>query len=142
MPNTESILYNSLLLLLLTPLFPSTTHADESINNSNCLQHLGGGGFGDTECYENNTKILEVENNLIYKNIKKTIPINNKEEELLHSYMQVQRESIKFCILARDAGANWTPSDGSMYPMLYAKCVYNIRKSQNTFLKEIMEMSK
>jgi len=107
-----------------------------------CLNHLGG-GYGDVICYNGLSSDLVSDSRSLYKNIKNRIPKKNPESDLLDKYMAAQDNSVQFCKLKRDAGTEWKESpDGSMYPMLYAKCIYDLRKAQNLFLQDISAMSK
>lgn len=113
-----------------------------SNNKSDCLKHLGG-GYGDAQCYQVSRINFIKENELIYKSILKSIPHGNFHARLLDEYMNSQSHAEKFCELQRDAGAKWEKSsDGTMYPAVYEGCLYELRKAQNSFLKNILEMSK
>ena len=106
-----------------------------------CLKHLGG-GYGDTICYGDLSANLANDNKRIYAKVRAKIPTGNPHAKLLDAYMSAQDNALKFCDLQRDAGAGWEKSpDGSMYPALYAECVYNVRKSQNEFLADLLKMS-
>ncbi len=107
-----------------------------------CLKHLGG-GYGDALCYGNLSADLARNNKKIYENVRAKIPVANSHAKLLDAYMSAQDNALKFCELQRDAGAGWERSlDGSMFPALYGECVYNVRKAQNKFLTDLLEMSK
>lgn len=109
--------------------------------DSACLDHLGG-GYGDTECYHGLSRDLETENKQLYKSIKATIPVGNVHAKLLTEYMASRDEAIKYCPLQRDAGAKWdTNPDGSMYPAMYEQCIYDIRNTENKFLKDLLTMA-
>jgi hypothetical protein len=102
-----------------------------------------GGGYGDTICYGDLSADLVAENHRIYTEIRARIPAGNIHEKLLDAYMSNQKDAVKFCELQRDAGAGWeTNPEGSMYPALYAGCIYDMRKAQNAFLFDLLKMSK
>jgi hypothetical protein len=109
--------------------------------DTDCLNHLGG-GLGDTLCYEELSTRLNNENQELYKKLKLRIPPTNPHARLLTDYMATQNHSIQFCQLPRDAGTKWKKSpDGTMYPAIYAGCVYTIRKAENVFLNDLWDMS-
>ncbi|SDR51178.1 hypothetical protein SAMN05443245_6854 [Paraburkholderia fungorum] len=121
--------------------FASTYGAASAQSNADCLKHLGG-GYGDTLCYGQLSSDLVKKNKEIYTTLRAGIPKGNPHATLLHAYMVAQDKALKFCELQRDAGAGWGKSpDGSMYPALYAGCVYQVRKSQNSFLSDLLKMS-
>ncbi|NML32674.1 lysozyme [Paraburkholderia antibiotica] len=133
--------------LILGVLFSSFARADSNYvfsvedSNSDCLQHLGG-GYGDVECYSGLQKKLISDSEILYKKLHATIPKGNVHEKLLAEYMAAQNASVKYCELPRNAGAGWeTRHDGSMFPVLQAQCIYNLRKAQNEFLKTLLEMA-
>lgn len=106
-----------------------------------CLQHLGG-GFSDAECYAGLSNDLAADNAQLYKRLHTTIPAGNVHGKLLDEYMAARNESLKFCELQRNAGAQWkSKHDGSMFPALYEQCVYDMRNEQNKFLKGLLEMA-
>lgn len=112
-----------------------------SDNKSDCLKHLGG-GYGDAQCYQASRINLTKENEIIYKSVSKSIPHGNSHARLLDEYMTSQSHAEKFCELQRDAGEKLeNSSDGSMYPAIYEGCLYELRKTQNSFLKNLLEMS-
>lgn len=110
-------------------------------SNAECLKHLGG-GYGDAECYSGLSVDLVSENKKLYQNLRATMPAGNIHAKLLAGYMATQDESLKYCELQRNAGAKWaTEHDGSMFPALYGQCIYDLRKAQNKFLKNLLEMA-
>jgi len=112
-----------------------------SNNKSDCLKHLGG-GYGDAQCYQALRTKLTEENAKIYKSVSRSIPRGNSHARLLDEYMTSQLHAEKFCELQRDAGTKWEKSsDGTMYPAIYEGCLYEIGKAQNSFLKNLLEMS-
>ena len=106
-----------------------------------CLKHLGG-GFSDAQCYAGLSAQIVEENKSLYKKIRSTIPEGNEHAKTLDVYMVAQDKAVAFCDLQRDAGAKWeTNPSGSMYPALYEQCVYDLRKVQNKFLKDLSNMA-
>lgn len=121
--------------------FAAFCNAASAESDSSCLKHLGG-GYGDTVCYGNLSADLAKDNTRIYTKVHAKIPVGNSHAKLLDAYMAAQEKALKFCELQRDAGAGWKKSsDGSMYPALYAECVYDVRKTQNAFLAGLLKMS-
>jgi len=109
--------------------------------NPACLKHLGG-GYGDAECYHGLSADITADNDKLYRNLRATIPLGNAHQKLLNDYMASQNDAIKYCELQRNAGAQWKAEhDGSMFPALYEQCVYNIRKTQSTFLQDLLKMA-
>lgn len=106
-----------------------------------CLKHLGG-GFSDAECYSGLSNDLAENSRYLYKKLRATIPSGNVHIKLLDDYMTMQDQSVKYCDLQRNAGAKWkSKHDGSMFPAIYGQCVYDLRKTQNEFLKNALEMA-
>ena len=107
--------------------------------NPECLKHLGG-GLSDADCYGGLTNDLVSENKILYSKIRKTIPKGNEHLHLLDDYMAAQNKAQEFCKLTRDASASWDSAPwGTMYPGIYAACVYDMRKAQNRYLREILK---
>ncbi|MGF6696614.1 hypothetical protein OKW38_001225 [Paraburkholderia sp. MM5496-R1] len=110
-------------------------------SNSDCLQHLGG-GYGDAECYSELQKDLTVQSKFIYNKLRATMRNGNVHAKLLDEYMETQDASVRYCELPRNAGAKWkTEHDGSMFSALREECIYNLRKAQNQFLKDLLDMA-
>ena len=85
---------------------------------------------------------LVADNEDVYKKLRATIPTGNVHASLLDEYMATQSKSEKYCELQRNAGANWeTKHDGSMSPALYEQCRHDLRKTQNKFLRDLLEMA-
>ncbi|WP_144148967.1 hypothetical protein [Paraburkholderia sp. BCC1884] len=107
-----------------------------------CLKHLGG-GLSDADCYGGLANDVVAENKSIYNKIRKTIPGGNEHLRLLNEYMSAQDQAEKFCKLARDAEASWDPApDGTMYPGIYAECVFDLRKQENKFLRAMLDSTR
>lgn len=110
--------------------------------DTSCLQHLGG-GYGDAICYSALSADFVAQNKKLYIEIRATIPKGNPHAKLLDDYVVAQDSAVKYCKLQRNAGAGWqVEPDGSMFPALYAQCVYDLREAENVFLKGILEMAK
>jgi hypothetical protein len=107
-----------------------------------CLTHLGGGS-GDVECYGFLSNALVDDSKKTYLAITGTIPKGNSNVELLKTYLAAQNRDVAFCKLPMQAPSGWTPDSSkpllNMYDSIYAECVYNLRKNENTFLHGILE---
>ncbi|MGF6299306.1 MULTISPECIES: hypothetical protein [Paraburkholderia] len=129
---------NWVLILISGVLFFSLAVAKST---PDCLQHLGG-GYGDAVCYSELQKDLMAQNKIIYNELRATMPNGNVHAKLLDQYMATQDASVRYCELPRNAGAKWeTEHDGSMFPALQQECIYNLRKAQNQFLKDLLDMA-
>jgi hypothetical protein len=72
--------------------------------------------------------------------IRSTIRKGNAHAKLLDDYMATQDSAVKYCKLRRDAGDGWQfERAGSMYPVLYEKCIFDLRTAENEFLKDVLE---
>ena len=107
--------------------------------NPECLKHLGG-GFSDTECYTGLANAFKAKNKILYDDILKTIPNGDPHRKLLAEYMASQEGIVRFCALAADASASWKSNpSGTEYPAIKAKCVYDFRRAQNSYLNDILK---
>jgi hypothetical protein len=116
--------------------------ADEVINDSNCMQYLGGGGFGDFDCYEHHAKSLEADNKKLANSIKSARGIKGAIKAELSRYMRAQDESAEACKLAPKLAYDWNIEEPpkthvDMYDVMAARCHYSIRKQQNEFLRDL-----
>ncbi|MBB5500837.1 hypothetical protein [Paraburkholderia sp. MM5384-R2] len=116
--------------------------ADEVINDSNCMQYLGGGGFGDFDCYEHHARSLEVDNKKLANSIKSARGIKGASKAELDRYMRAQDESAKACDLAPKLAYDWNIEEPpkthvDMYDVTGARCHYSIRKQQNEILRDL-----
>ncbi|NYH12886.1 hypothetical protein [Paraburkholderia bryophila] len=107
-----------------------------------CLNHLGG-GQGDVECYGGLTNMVVADSKSTYLKIFKTIPKNNPNSTRLKAYATAQDHDTQFCKLKMQAPSGWV-SDSSapllnMYDAVYAECVYDLRKSENKFLHDVLD---
>ena len=110
--------------------------------NAECLKHLGG-GYSDAVCFAGLRANIDAQNRVLYKKIGARIPRGNPHARMLDDYMSAQDAAVRFCELQRDAGAKWEKSpDGTMYPALYEQCVFDLRKVQNRFLKDLLTAAK
>ncbi|WP_175152551.1 hypothetical protein [Paraburkholderia ultramafica] len=117
-------------------------YADEVINYSNCTQHLGGGGFGDFDCYEIHAKSLEADNKKVFNAIKLARGVTSANRIELSGYMRAQDDAAKACDLAIKLEY---PSQKEraqrdhieLYDVMAARCHYSIRKQQNEFLHDL-----
>lgn len=121
-------------------------YADEVINYSNCMQHLGGGGFGDFDCYENHAKRLEVDNKRISNAIKLARGVTGANKAELSGYMRAQDDVAKTCDLAirieypsrKERTRN---NHIELYDVMAARCHYSIRNQQNEFLQDLFSIT-
>lgn len=125
--------------------FPST-YADEVINYSNCIQHLGGGGFGDFECYEDHAGKLEADNGKVFDAIKSMRGVAAANKIELTEYMREQDNAAKACDLAikmeypsQEERAKRDHIE--LYDVMAARCRYSIRNQQNEFLKDLLSIT-
>lgn len=148
-PDTErGLQLNRLLTLLVvavSTLLAQATFA-QVIDDSNCLQQLGGGGFGDFECYERHTKILVSDSAKIADSIQKNSRVNREAKLGILRYMKIQEKSSESCDLAISLAY---PSKKELadrnhievYDVMAARCRYSLRKQQNEFLHDLSSIS-
>jgi hypothetical protein len=119
-----------------------TIYANEVIDDSNCMQHLGGGGFGDFDCYERHAKSIETDNKKVADSIRSARGIKGASKAELDRYMRAQDEAVKACDLALKLAYDWNIEEPpkthvDMYDVMGARCHYSIRKQQNDFLHDL-----
>jgi len=117
-------------------------HAGEAINAANCMRHVGGGGFGDFDCYEANSKRLETDNQKVDNEIKQSAGLSDANKAELEHYMRTQDEAVKSCEMAVEFSYAWgvdvpPKTHRNMYDVMGARCHYSIRKQQNEFLRDL-----
>jgi hypothetical protein len=115
----------------------------QNINNANCLNYAGGGGFGDFDCYSFHAKALHSDSVAIVGKIKQGMPKGNVNLARLDAYMLAQDQAVQYCQIEVDAAQDWQPGTGKkthidMYDVIDAKCQYDIRKHQNAFLRDVL----
>lgn len=130
---------------LLFLVLPTCAYANN--DDFECLKHLSGSSSMDTNCYDGVADAIQIENNQIFSNIKKTMPRGNRNVGLLTEYMKAEDKNLRFCKIDKEAGSGWKPSITSptvynMWDVVYAECVYNRRKEQNAHLKRIRDLEK
>ncbi|MBC8742100.1 hypothetical protein OKW30_005482 [Paraburkholderia sp. Clong3] len=59
------------------------------------MRYLGGGGFGDFDCYEHHAKFLEIDNKKLANSIKSARGIKRASKAELDRCMRAQDESAK-----------------------------------------------
>ncbi|CAG9265117.1 exported hypothetical protein [Paraburkholderia unamae] len=123
-------------------ILPSIHAAAQAVNWPNCLKHLGGGGFGDFDCYGWQSKRLEGDNAKIVKKIWQVDGTTSADKASLDRYMRSQDEAVKSCDLAVDLSYSWKidvppKTHINMYDVMGAKCRYQIRKQQNEYLRDL-----
>ncbi|NUX52409.1 hypothetical protein FSB65_02810 [Paraburkholderia sp. JPY418] len=117
-------------------------YADEAIDDSNCLQYLGGGGFGDFDCYEDHARSLEADNKKVSNAILVAHGVSRTNKIELIRYMRVQDDAVKACDLAikieyPSAKERAKRNHIELYDVMAARCHYSIRKQQNEFLRDL-----
>jgi hypothetical protein len=122
------------------------TYAGENTNSSNCLRHLGGGGFGDFDCYEANAKRLESDIQEVATAIKKTDGLSDANRARFDRYMRTQDDAVKACDMAIEFAYAWkidTPpkTHRDLYDVMAARCRYALRKQQNDFLRDLYSIN-
>jgi hypothetical protein len=123
-----------------------SAYAGETINASNCMRNLGGGGFADFDCYEMNSKRLEVDNQEIASAINKTPGLSETNKAELDGYMRLQDDSVKSCDMAVEFSYAWKidvppKTHRDLYDVMAARCHYSIRKQQNEFLRDLYSIN-
>ncbi|ALL71249.1 hypothetical protein K788_00010195 (plasmid) [Paraburkholderia caribensis MBA4] len=119
-----------------------TAQAKAPPDVSSCLRHIGGGGFGDFDCYEANAKRLETDNQKVAFAIKKTDGLSVENRAKVDNYMRTQDDAVKACDMAVEFSYAWkvdTPpkTHRNLYDVMGARCHYSIRKQQNDFLRDL-----
>lgn len=117
-------------------------YANEAIDDSNCLQYLGGGGFGDFDCYEDHAKSLEADNKKVSNEILLARGVSSTNKSDLIRYMRAQDDAVKACDLAikleyPSAKERAQRNHIELYDVMAARCHYSIRKQQNEFLRDL-----
>jgi hypothetical protein len=119
--------------------------AEEDVNDSNCMQQIGRGGFADFECYEGNAKQLERDNQKVAMQIRQLLPRTSSERDSLNRFMNAEDEAAKHCDLAVDLSYTWSidsppKTHRNMYDVMSARCRYNIRKQESDFLLDLLSI--
>jgi hypothetical protein len=122
-----------------------SAHADT--DNYECLNHLTGSSSLDVNCYIGSAESLAEENKTLYLKIVSEIPRGNKNRNLLKHYMLDQENLIRYCQISKVAGAGWVQSVTSknidnMFDVIYYQCIFNFRKNQNSYLRDILDSAK
>lgn len=117
-------------------------YANDLIDASNCMEHLGGGGLADFDCYESHAKSLEADNKKIAASIRSAHGTKVTSKAKLDRYMRTQDESIGSCDLASELAYDWDVKEPphthvDLYDVMEARCHYSIRKQQNDFLRDL-----
>ncbi|SDR40809.1 hypothetical protein SAMN05443245_5619 [Paraburkholderia fungorum] len=117
-------------------------YADEIIDDANCMQHLGGGGFGDFDCYEHHAKSLGADSKKVAAAIKATHGITGANRAKLAQYMTAQDQVAKACDLSNKLAFDWNIESSpkthvDLYDVIGARCQYSLRKQQNDFLHDL-----
>lgn len=120
--------------------------ADEIINYSNCMQHIGGGGLGDFDCYEEHTRQLEADNSQISDAIELVHGVTTANKVKLRKYMLAQNAAAKACDLSitleyPSRKERMRRNHIELYDVMAARCRYSIRNQQNEFLKDLLSIT-
>ncbi|MCG5075148.1 hypothetical protein [Paraburkholderia tagetis] len=131
----------TLLAIVSSALLAQPTFA-QAIDDSNCLRHLGGGGFGDFECYERHTKMLIPDSTKVADSIKNSSHVNRETKLGILKYMKIQKNSSESCDLAINLAypSKKERADRNhieVYDVMAARCRYGLRKQQNEFLHDL-----
>lgn len=144
----KALLYKSVKCLMVAATLSGfqSIYADEVINDSNCMQHLGGGGFGDFDCYEDHAKSLEADNKKVSNAIKLTHGITSANKVELSGYMRAQDDAAKACDLAikleyPSQKERMQRDHIELYDVMAARCHYSIRNQQNEFLHDLYSIT-
>ena len=116
--------------------------AGEAITVSNCMKHLGGGGFGDFDCYELNSMRLEARNQKLASQIRQTPGLSDANKVELDRYLRTQDDAADACKMAVEFSYAWgidvpPKTHRNLYDVMGARCHYSIRKQENDFLRDL-----
>ncbi|MGF6595577.1 hypothetical protein P3T23_000284 [Paraburkholderia sp. GAS448] len=144
----KALLYKSAKCLMVAVAISGfqSIYADEDINDSNCMQHLGGGGFGDFDCYEHHAKSLEADNKKVSNAITLARGVTSANKAELNQYMRAQDDAAKACDLAikleyPSQKERMRRDHIELYDVMAARCHYSIRKQQNEFLLDLYSIT-
>ncbi|WP_322052239.1 hypothetical protein [Paraburkholderia bannensis] len=134
--------YVSFVVAICIGLTAPIARANVTIDDSNCMQYLGGGGFGDYDCYEDHAKSLDIDNKRLVNQIVSSSGIKKKIKTDIYRYVKGENEAVKSCGLAPTLALDWaivTPQKShiDMYDVMEARCHYSIRKRENEFLRDL-----
>ncbi|WP_322044825.1 hypothetical protein [Paraburkholderia sp. J67] len=120
----------------------SHVYADENITYENCMQHLGGGGFGDFDCYELHIKGLIDDNTKLANSIKSTRGVTAANKRTLMAYLRAQDDAASACNLAINleyptAKERAKRDHIELYDVMAARCRYTILNQENEFLRDL-----
>ena len=111
--------------------------------DAECLKHLGG-AFAGVECYNGLSNDIAAENKMLLNKIYAIIPRGNKNIALLREYEYQFAKDKKYCQLSRDSLTGWLSEKHTInpryydYDVAYYECIYDLMKSQNKFIKNIL----
>ncbi|WP_322069891.1 hypothetical protein [Paraburkholderia bannensis] len=138
--------YSILVALVIFLMGSSQAYADEIITYENCMQHLGGGGFGDFDCYEMHVRNLRSDNTKIANSLKSAGGITVANKRALDAYMRAQDDVASACNLAINleypsAKERAKRDHIELYDVMAARCRYTIRKQENDFLHDLRSIT-
>lgn len=122
--------------------YVQSSHAGEDITFANCMRHLGGGGFGDFDCYEDHAKSLEASNKKVFNAVKLASGVTDESKAELSAYMRTQDAAAKACDLAINLAypskkEREKRNHVELYDVMTARCHYSVRKQQSEFLRDL-----
>jgi hypothetical protein len=105
-----------------------------------CLNHLGGGGVADFECYANLTNAIQAKNRNLIEKI--SINLKGKKRDLSNIFSQYIKYSSlneKYCELLRDGERSEGENNDHIryYDVMYAECIYKRSVSENDYLNNL-----
>lgn len=106
------------------------------------MHYIGGGGFGDFDCYEANSKRLEADNQKVAAAIRQASGLSDANKAELNRYMQTQDDAVMSCDMTVEFAYAWKidvppKTHRDLYDVMGARCRYSIRKQQNEFLRDL-----
>ncbi|WP_153099555.1 hypothetical protein [Paraburkholderia hayleyella] len=133
------------LLFLVPCVTMSLCYADSA--DDDCLKHLSGSSSMDTTCYLGSANAIQKKSQAIANKLAAAMPHGNHNAVLLKEFMSTADRNLRFCMLNKQAGSEWEPSETgpnirNMWDVIYGECVYNRRKEQYAHLREIEELEK
>lgn len=133
------------ILCLVPCIIMSLCYADTK--DDDCLNHLSGSSSMDTACYLGSADAIQKKSRAIAGKLVATMPHGNHNVELLKEFMSAADQDLRFCLLNKQAGSEWEPSETgpnirNMSDVIYGECVYNRRKEQYAHLREIEDLEK
>ncbi|WP_124800589.1 hypothetical protein [Paraburkholderia phosphatilytica] len=138
------VIYRSAIVMVLWTFQPA--YAGDTINASNCMGHLGGGGLADFDCYEANSKRLETDSRKTANAIKQARGLSDANKAELDRYMRRQDDVVASCDMAVEFSYAWKidvppKTHRNRYDVVTTRCHYSIRKQQSEFLHDLYSIN-